>query len=71
MLRGQLLELGGVSTDRIEASPDTEWALRGDRGITYSATLPENSTLVEGEWWPADYSGEPLVSFEADLARGS
>ncbi|MGE0844731.1 MAG: ABC transporter permease [Flavobacteriaceae bacterium] len=69
MLRGQLLELGGVSTDRIEASPDTEWALRGDRGITYSATLPENSTLVEGEWWPADYSGEPLVSFEADLAR--
>ena len=29
-------------------------------------TLPENATLAEGEWWPQDYSGEPLVSFSAE-----
>ena len=23
----------------------------------------------EGTWWPAGYAGEPLVSFEAELAR--
>ena len=32
-------------------------------------TLPENATLAEGEWWPQDYSGEPLVSFSADEGR--
>ena len=28
--------------------------------------MPENSTLTEGEWWPTDYAGEPLVSFSAE-----
>src|SRR5690606_2467323 len=31
--------------------------------------LPENSTMTQGEWWPADYSGEPLVSFAAKEAE--
>jgi putative ABC transport system permease protein len=29
----------------------------------------QNSRLAEGEWWPADYEGEPLVSFSAQEAR--
>jgi putative ABC transport system permease protein len=36
--------------------------------VTYDAKLPENATLAEGEWWPEDYAGEPLVSFSADEA---
>lgn len=42
--------------------------LQGDRGITYAETMPANSTLKEGTWWPKDYSGEPLVSFSAEEA---
>jgi putative ABC transport system permease protein len=45
------------------------WVLRGDRGITYDEALPKNSTLTQGNWWPADYSGEPLVSFSAKEAE--
>ena len=52
------------------ATPDTAWALRGDRGLTYAATPPEGTRIVAGEWWPADYDGPPLVSFDAALARG-
>ena len=26
--------------------------------------------MVAGQWWPADYAGEPLVSFEAEIAKG-
>ncbi len=26
--------------------------------------------MVAGSWWPADYAGQPLVSFDANLARG-
>jgi len=44
------------------------WVLRGDRGITYAKNKPESSTLTQGEWWPADYDGEPLVSFSAEEA---
>jgi putative ABC transport system permease protein len=44
--------------------------LEGDRGLTYAADLPDGSTVVAGEWWPKDYRGPPLVSFEAELAQG-
>jgi putative ABC transport system permease protein len=51
-------------------APDARWALRSDRGLTYSATLPKGSQLAAGAWWPPDYSGPPLISFDAGLARG-
>jgi putative ABC transport system permease protein len=69
MLRGRMVALDGVDVENIEAPSDAEWALRGDRGVTYAATLPKGSVLVEGTWWPADYTGEPLVSYDAELAE--
>jgi putative ABC transport system permease protein len=68
MLRGRIVELNGQDVAKIELPPEGAWVLRGDRGITYSVDVPENSTLVQGKWWPADYSGEPLVSFSATEA---
>ena len=68
MLRGRLVSLKGIAARDFKAPDGAQWVLRGDRGITYSATLPENSTLVRGEWWSEDYSGDPLVSFDAELA---
>lgn len=70
MLRGRIVTVKGVPAEKVSASPDSDWALRGDRGLTYSDTLPEGSTLVEGEWWPKDYSGPPLVSLVDEIARG-
>ena len=49
--------------------PDARWAVDSDRGVTYSATPPEGSRIVAGEWWPPDYRGPQLVSFDAELAR--
>ncbi len=69
-LRARLVSVNGVPADQVKATPETQWALRGDRGLTYSRTLPDNSRLVAGTWWPADYAGPPLVSFDAGLARG-
>lgn len=69
MLRGRMMSLAGVPVSEIEAPPGSAWALRGDRGITYSATLPDNSSLTAGEWWPEDYQGKPLVSYDAELAK--
>lgn len=70
MVRGRIVEINGVPAAEAAVDPDVSWALRGDRGLTYSAVTPENSEVVEGEWWPADYAGPPLVSFDANLAKG-
>lgn len=66
MLRGRIVALNDVNVRDMEIPPEGGWVLRGDRGITYAETAPENTTLTAGEWWPADYDGEPLVSFTAE-----
>ena len=69
-LRARIVSVAGVPVERVAATPDTAWALRGDRGLTYAAAMPADTRLVAGQWWPADYAGPPLVSFDAALARG-
>jgi putative ABC transport system permease protein len=70
MLRGRIVALKGVPAEKAEAAPDARWVLAGDRGLTYTDTVPGASTLVAGEWWPKGYAGPPLVSFDAELADG-
>jgi putative ABC transport system permease protein len=69
MLRGRIVAFNGTDVSKLTIPPQGAWVLRGDRGITYAQNIPENSTLSEGQWWPKDYSGEPLVSFSAQEAR--
>jgi len=70
MLRGRIVSVGGVAAADLKPAPDQAWVLQGDRGVTFSATLPKNSRLVAGDWWPAGYAGPPLVSLEARVAEG-
>jgi putative ABC transport system permease protein len=69
MLRGRLAALKGVPVEEIKPPSSAEWVLNGDRGITYAEAPPAGSQIVEGQWWPAGYEGEPLISFEADIAK--
>jgi putative ABC transport system permease protein len=69
MLRGRIVALNGIDVQKITIPAEGAWVLRGDRGITYSDTLPENATLLEGAWWPKDYAGEPQVSFSAEEGK--
>ncbi len=69
MLRGRLVRIGDTPVESLKPPPEASWVLRGDRGLTYADEVPEGSKVVKGEWWPKGYQGEPLVSFEADLAR--
>jgi putative ABC transport system permease protein len=70
MLRGRIAKVNETEASKVQASPDAAWALRGDRGLTYADSLPEGSKLIEGEWWPKDYDGPPLVSFVGEIAEG-
>ncbi|MBB3563736.1 putative ABC transport system permease protein [Rhizobium sp. BK512] len=69
MLRGRIIAFNGQDVTKMNVPAAGRWVLNGDRGITYEESPPENSTLVEGQWWPKDYSGEPLVSFSAEEAH--
>lgn len=69
-LRARIVAVNGVPAQQVKATPSTRWALRGDRGLTYAAAMPPGTRLVAGNWWPASYSGPPLVSLDAHLARG-
>ncbi|PWR18824.1 ABC transporter permease [Zavarzinia compransoris] len=68
-MRGRITRIKGVPADQYPVKPDGRWALRGDRGVTYAAVPPEGASLSAGAWWPADYRGAPLVSFDAALAE--
>ena len=60
----------GVPAADAKVDPGARWALSGDRGITYAATPPPGTRITEGEWWPANYQGPTLISFDGDLAQG-
>ncbi|WP_227271111.1 ABC transporter permease [Roseobacter weihaiensis] len=65
MLRGVITRINDRPAAEIAGN---HWVLQGDRGVTYSAEMPENTRLTEGTWWEADYDGPPLISFAAEEA---
>ena len=69
-LRGRIVKLNGVPVEAVPIAPEAQWAVGSDRGLTYSAQPPSGTRLVDGAWWPADYNGPPIVSFDAQIARG-
>ncbi|MFV0475659.1 MAG: ABC transporter permease, partial [Pikeienuella sp.] len=71
MLRGVITRLDGLpaAEARETIDPDARWVLQGDRGVSYAAAPPEGAEIAEGEWWPADYQGPPLLSFSAEQGR--
>ncbi|MDT8857061.1 FtsX-like permease family protein [Paracoccaceae bacterium Fryx2] len=65
MMRGVITQINGRPARDVAGE---HWVVRGDRGVTYSATPPDNATITAGEWWPADYTGPAQVSFAAEEA---
>ncbi|MCE8008396.1 FtsX-like permease family protein [Aestuariivita sp.] len=64
--------LRGIIT-RINDRPAREvagghWVLEGDRGITYSEEMPDNTRLTAGQWWEPGDQGPPQISFAAEEA---
>lgn len=62
MLRGVITQINGQAARDVT----DHWVIRGDRGITYSALPSEGTIITEGNWWPEDYTGPPLISFATE-----
>ncbi|MEX6724147.1 ABC transporter permease [Parapedomonas caeni] len=69
-LRGPVTHVNGVPAEQLKPAPEVAWILRGDRGLTYTAEVPEGNVVTSGAWWPRDYAGPPLISLDEEVARG-
>jgi putative ABC transport system permease protein len=72
-MRGSILAYGPAAhmtrVADLKSIPDDAWALRGDRGLTFSDDVPQGNVLTAGQWWPHAYSGPPQVSIDEKLAQ--
>jgi len=68
-MRGTITGYGTTRVADLKTLPEGAWALRGERGLTYSEAVPSGSTLVAGRWWPRGYTGPPLVSIDERLGK--
>jgi putative ABC transport system permease protein len=66
MLRGFITRINDKPARDVAGD---HWVIRGDRGITYSAEPTAQTNVLAGDWWPADYSGPPQISFAAEEAE--
>ena len=69
-LRGRIVAIRDVPVEQDKIATEAEWAVRSDRALSYAANPPDGARIVAGSWWPADYSGPPLISMDADVAKG-
>lgn len=71
MLRGAVTAVNGTPIAALKPhGSEALFLLSGDVPLTYRTELPKASRLVDGAWWPADYSGAPLVSLHQSLKAG-
>ena len=68
-LRGQIVKIAGQPVDQVTIASGSQWAVRGDRALTFAVAPSEGTRIVSGDWWPADYSGPPRISLDAQIAR--
>lgn len=67
-LRGRIVAANGVPAEEALVNPEHGWLLQGDRGVSYADAPREADQVVAGDWWPADYTGPPLISIYRDIA---
>ena len=69
MIRARISKIKGVPAAEAPTAPNSRWAVRGERGVSTAATLPEGARLTAGAWWPSDHAGENLVSIDAEVGK--
>jgi putative ABC transport system permease protein len=70
-IRGRLIAINGRDVQELEITdPQGANFVRREQNITWTGELPESNKVRTGEWWGADYAGEPQMSLEEDVARG-
>jgi putative ABC transport system permease protein len=69
-LRARITAIAGVPAEQFHPKgSQSGWPLGTDTGFTYAAAPPPGTRLSAGAWWPPDYLGPPLLSFDSKIAK--
>jgi putative ABC transport system permease protein len=69
MVRARMTSINGESVkDREYPNEDGKWLANREANLSWTGEMSASNELVEGQWWPADYSGPPLASIEEESA---
>jgi putative ABC transport system permease protein len=69
LVRARMTEINGESVEtRAFPEEDGHWMANREANLTFARLLNPSNEIVAGEWWAADYGGEPLVSVEEEAA---
>ena len=69
MVRARMQTINGEDVkEREYPVEDGRWMANREQNLTWAESISPTNELVDGEWWPAGYEGEPLVSLEQEAA---
>jgi putative ABC transport system permease protein len=72
MVRARMTTINDESVkDREYPNEDGKWLANREANLSYAAELSSSNELVDGEWWPTDYSGPALASIEEQSAKNA
>lgn len=70
MVRARMSTINGEDVKTREyPDPGGEWMANREANLSFAARLSETNEIIDGEWWPEDYTGPPLVSVEEEAAE--
>jgi putative ABC transport system permease protein len=69
LVRARMTTINDVSVkDREYPDPGGRWMANREHNLSFTAKLSSSNEIIDGEWWPEDYDGPPLVSVEEEAA---
>ena len=69
LVRARMVSINDVPVkEREYPTRDGEWMANREANLSFAATLSSSNEIVDGQWWPEDYAGPPLVSVEEEAA---
>lgn len=72
LVRARMTTINGESVkDREYPNEDGQWLANREANLSWAAELSPTNDIIEGEWWPANYSGSALASIEEQAAENA
>lgn len=69
LVRARMTTINGVSVkERSYPDGGGRWFATREQNLSWATRLSDSNEVLEGEWWPPDYEGPPLVSIEEEVA---
>ncbi|MGZ3402815.1 MAG: ABC transporter permease [Phenylobacterium sp.] len=69
-ISGRITKVRGLPVDISKIPKMDRWAYDSDVSMSPIIAPPEDKTVIEGRWWPANYTGPPLLVMDVDIAKG-